>query len=130
MFQVLPHFETFPKSLPYFLLIFERKHKRFTVGAGIKSFFKFNILPIDVMFFLWNWKKLRTNIFWCALWLYLPLNYMVCVVHTHNALTWILLLCNKFILWHSKWLPCHAILISSLNKLMTQWFVIEWGTKE
>jgi hypothetical protein len=31
-------------------LIFEQKHERFTVEAGIKSFFKFNFLSIDVMF--------------------------------------------------------------------------------
>ncbi len=39
----------FPKIVPVFLLIFEQKHERFEVGAGVKSFFEFNFFPIDVM---------------------------------------------------------------------------------
>jgi hypothetical protein len=80
----------FPKIVPVFLLIFERKQERFEVGSGVKWFFEFNFFPIDVVlkkwgkfFFLRNRKQLRSNILVKVVSLYLPLNYMVKIVCPH-----------------------------------------------
>jgi hypothetical protein len=40
--------QNFSKIVAVFLLILERKHERFALGAGVKSFFEFNFLPIGV----------------------------------------------------------------------------------
>jgi hypothetical protein len=50
-FDRIPGFfplQSFPKVVAVFLLIYERKHERFAVEAGVKSFFDF--FPIGVMF--------------------------------------------------------------------------------
>jgi hypothetical protein len=40
--------QNFPKIVTVFLLIFERKHERFALGAGVKPFFEFNFFLIGV----------------------------------------------------------------------------------